>query len=92
MQEKPNFLVIPVILLWTFLAGYYFYRSWFDKSGLEESMKRDVERLPVWYPFRSYSLSRIGTKYWLWQLRILSTLGILIGVLALILIIYALIR
>ena len=92
MPDKSNPVVIPAILAWTFLAGYYFYRSWFDKMGLEESMKRDIERLPTWYPFRNYSLNKLGSKYWLWQIRILSTLGILIGILAFILVGYVLLR
>lgn len=92
MQNKPNLLVIPAILAWILLAGYYFYRSWFDQTGLEDSMKRDVDRAPTWYPIRSYSRSKIGTKHWLWQIRILSTLGILVGILVLILVVYVLTR
>jgi|PlaIllAssembly_1097288.scaffolds.fasta_scaffold1097385_1 hypothetical protein len=92
MQNQSNILIIPAILAWILLAGYYFYRSWFDTTGLEDSMKRDVDRTPTWYPIRNYSRSKIGTKYWLWQIRILSTLGILVGILVLILVVYVFTR
>ena len=50
MEEKPDFVAVPILLLWISLAGYYTYRSWFDPDGLASSLKRDINRLPSWYP------------------------------------------
>lgn len=92
MQSEPNPLAIVAIIAWILLAGYYSYRSWFDVRSLQESMRRDIEKLPKWYPSRSYSLDKLGTGKWLWQIRILSTLGTIIGVLLLALIVYLFVR
>ena len=50
MEEKPDLVAVPILLLWISLAGYYAYRSWFDPDGLASSLKRDINRLPSWYP------------------------------------------
>lgn len=92
MKNSPDPIAIPVLLLWILLSGYYSYRSWLDADGLKESMRRDVERLPSWYPVRSYTLDRLGTRRWLWQIRIFSTLGLIVGVLAVAAVIYLLIK
>jgi len=92
MQDKPNLVAIPLMLVWILLSGYYSYHSWFDVSGLMESMRHDIERLPLWYPTRDYSLNKLGSPVWLWQIRILSTLGLIIGVVFLVLIIYLLLK
>lgn len=92
MQNRPDPFAIPVILAWILLAGYYSYRSWFDVDGLEESMRRDIERLPSWYPLRNYSLNNLGTSKWLWQIRIFSTMGTIIGMMSVLLIAYLLVR
>jgi len=90
--NKPNILAFPALLAWTILAGYYAYRSWFDIDGLRNSMRRDIERLPSWYPIRSYSLSGLDGKLWVWQIRILSSIGTIIGVAGLMLVLYELLR
>lgn len=82
MKEYSVAPAIPCLLLWILLSAYYSYRSWFDARGLERSMRREVERLPRWYPFRQYSLDRFGTRPWVWQTRILSTMGVILGILA----------
>lgn len=92
MQNKPELLSVPAMLAWTLLAGYYTYRSWFDADGLRNSLRRDIEKLPSWYPFKSYSLDKINSNYWLLQIRFLSTVGTVIGCASLILIIYLLMR
>ena len=92
MDEKPDLIAIPIVLFWIILAGYYAYRSWFDPDGLIASMRCDVKRLPSWYPTKDYSLSKIGTKPWLWQMRIFSTFFTFIGIFALLLILYLFVR
>lgn len=88
MKNQTNLFAIPILLSWILLSGYYAYRSWFDADGLADSMRRDIERLPLWYPTRDYSLSKIGSPFWLWQTRVLSILGLIIGTVFLMLILY----
>lgn len=92
MSNKTNIFIVPALILWIFLAGYYAYRSWFDINGLRKSMQRDIEKLPSWYPTREYSLSKINTKGWVWQIRILSSIGTIIGLVGLVLSLYVLFR
>lgn len=92
MQNKPDAFFILAMLAWTVLSGYYFYRSWFDVSGLQESMRRDLEKMPLWNPLRSYSLNKLGTKSWLWQVRLFSTFGMFVGLLTVIFTVYSLLR
>ena len=92
MEEKPDLVAVPILLLWISLAGYYTYRSWFDPDGLASSLKRDINRLPSWYPTKTYSLSRIGSKSWLWGIRIISTISVVISIFLFVLVIYLLVK
>jgi hypothetical protein len=92
MQNKPDTFFVLAMLAWTALSGYYSYRSWFDVSGLQKSMRRDIEKLPLWYPLRNYSLRKLGATSWLWQVRIFSTFSTFVGVLTVIFTVYSLLR
>lgn len=87
MKHPPDLLAILVFLLWTILSGYYVYYSWIKPEELRRSLYRQLERLPKWYIFRN-SMYDLSKDYWVWQIRILSTLGMVAGILATILAIY----
>ena len=56
-----------------FVAGYLFYRFWFDSSRFLQEYKLGVAKLPKWYPFRGFALHVLEKRYWLWFLRFVST-------------------
>ena len=73
------------------LVGFFFYKVWFDIDGLRNFWKNQYSKMPVWHPMRNLVLNHVSSRLWVWEMRFIATLGMIIIVMVLVYIISALI-
>jgi hypothetical protein len=76
-NKPPLFLVLGAILV-TVYFGYLFYQVWFDSERLYKQAKKNMQRLPTWYPLKRYYLWRLGEKKsWVYERKATSIVVLL---------------
>jgi hypothetical protein len=62
MWNNPPLLLVLGAVFGTVYFAYLFYQVWFDSERLYKQAKKNMQRLPTWYPLKRYYLWRLGEK------------------------------
>lgn len=88
MSQKELILFLGIFLLWTTCTSVLAFQSWKMPEQLRNKAQSLISRLPDWFPLKGSVNRTIASSYWILQIRLISTIGSLVGVLLLALGIY----
>ena len=91
MKTGELIIVLITMVIFTSFTGFYAIKSWKDPVGLRKWTQKKIDEAPSWVPnpMKEMSASRLKSKAWLWQTRIISTIGLVIGPILFVLAVYA---
>jgi hypothetical protein len=87
-NKPPLFFVIGMILMAAYI-NYVFYQVWFEPKIMLKSARKQIYKLPRWYPFRWFYTAMVNDdRDWITNNKIMTTLGeiIVMGMLIVVLI------
>jgi hypothetical protein len=72
----PFFMAAAFALGWMF---YYWYLSWFDPQQLRYVEEKRIQIMPRLFKKRlaRWRIEQVQKEWWLWGIRVLTTLGLL---------------
>ena len=77
-QLPATIAVIVWLVLWYAIIIYQGNLAWRYPSKLKDKYVSQVERWPKWIPFRNYYLRHYNSNAFVWELRIITLVGLLI--------------
>ena len=87
-----NWIFLAIVsILGTVLLFYYAFRVWFDFDKFQQDMIRGYKKLPDKNLYRNYALKIINTRYYKWQMRGLTCVGLMSLLFVLVLVIRAIV-
>ena len=75
-----NFLILLFMFLLVCVSIYSFYKAWFDFENLRDSQIQRQMKIPRWSPLTGYALRKLQQPRWRWEIRIVSTLQLIITI------------